>query len=101
MTIPDELQQSAARLHALGPQPLAYFLAEIAEGRDFHETLSRYAAMDPEVVRALGADSVDAEATAERTRTRLRSTTGMRVKGKAGPLMRATGLIYSQRQPRR
>ena len=38
-----QLKQSAARLHALGPLPLAYFLAEIARGRDLSETLGRYA----------------------------------------------------------
>lgn len=59
-----QLKQSAARLHALGPLPLAYFLAEIARGRDPSETLNRYAAMSPEQVRAVGADTVDATTTA-------------------------------------
>jgi hypothetical protein len=45
----------AARLHQLGPLPLAYFLAELAEGRDLAETLRRYTALDPETVRTLGA----------------------------------------------
>jgi hypothetical protein len=61
----DELKRFAAQLHALGPLPLAYFLAEIFEGRDLKETLSRYTALDPRVLRELGADTVDAEATAE------------------------------------
>lgn len=61
------LQQTAERLHALGALPLFHFLTEILAGRDITETLSRYTALDPEVVRMLGADSVDATATADQT----------------------------------
>jgi hypothetical protein len=63
----NELQQIAEQLHALGPMSLFYFLSEILAGRDITETLSRYAALDPDVVRALGADSFEAEATAAQT----------------------------------
>jgi hypothetical protein len=62
----NELQQTAEQLHALGPLPLFYFLKEILAGRDITETLSQYTALDPDVVRELGADVVDA-ATAEQT----------------------------------
>lgn len=48
------LQQTAERLHALGALPLFHFLTEILAGRDITETLSRYTALDPEVVRMLG-----------------------------------------------
>jgi hypothetical protein len=63
----NELQQTAERLHALGPLPLLHFLRDIIGGRDITETLHQYTALDPEVVRALGADSVEAEATADET----------------------------------
>jgi hypothetical protein len=63
----NELQQTAERLHALGSLPLFHFLREIIAGRDITETLNQYTALDPEVVRALGADSVEAEATADET----------------------------------
>ena len=63
----DALKQSAARLHTLGPLPLAHFLAEVASGRDLVETLSRYTALDPELVRRVGADTVDATSTAAST----------------------------------
>jgi hypothetical protein len=63
----NELQQAAEQLHALGTLPLFHFLAEILAGRDITETLNRYTALDPEVVRELGADSVDATATADQT----------------------------------
>jgi hypothetical protein len=67
MSADNELQWKAERLHALGPLPLFHFLMEILAGHDITETLSKYAALDPDVVRELGADSVDAEATADAT----------------------------------
>jgi hypothetical protein len=60
----DEFQEWARRLHALGTLPLSHFLKEIAAGRDVRETLRRYTALDPQIIFALGADSIDASATA-------------------------------------
>jgi hypothetical protein len=63
--LPDgKLIKSAERLHALGSLPLAYFLAELAAGGDLNETLAQYLALTPELVQGVGADSVDASATA-------------------------------------
>jgi hypothetical protein len=67
MSAENELQQAAERLHALGPLPLFHFLMEILAGHNITETLSRYTALHPDIVRELGADSVDAEATAQAT----------------------------------
>jgi hypothetical protein len=61
----DELKQSAALLHQLGPLTLGYFLIEISEGRDISEALSRYLALTPELLQRVGADHADAEATAQ------------------------------------
>ena len=49
------------RLHALGPRPTGELLAEIATRHPavapvLRARLARYAAMDPDVVRWLGAD---------------------------------------------
>jgi hypothetical protein len=63
----NELQQKAERLHALGPLPLFHFVSEILSGSDITETLNKYTALDPDVVRKLGADSVEAESTANET----------------------------------
>lgn len=53
-------RRAAEALHKLGPAPLGYLLAEIAAALDAEELvaarLARYAALDPEVVRVLGAD---------------------------------------------
>ena len=52
--------REAEKLHALGPRPYGELLAEIGEQfgcRTFIEQrLRAYGALDPEVVRALGAD---------------------------------------------
>jgi len=45
-----------ARLHALGPAPLAYFLAEIEGGADIRGTLETYAALPAEFIAAFGGD---------------------------------------------
>jgi hypothetical protein len=39
----------------LGPLALSFFLAEIAAGADLRETLARYAQLDPDTVRNIGA----------------------------------------------
>jgi hypothetical protein len=46
----------AARLHALGPRPLAEYLTEILRGADARARLERYAALDPNFIAALGGD---------------------------------------------
>jgi hypothetical protein len=60
----DKRKREAAKLHDLGPIVLSYFLAELANGADFSETLDRYLKLSPEIVRSVGADSADATATA-------------------------------------
>ncbi len=43
-------------LHSLGPRPLAFFLQQIIErGDDPLTTLESFAALDPKLVKALGA----------------------------------------------
>jgi hypothetical protein len=56
-SIPDaRLRYLAQRLHALGERPLYEFLREIIAGADPVARLERYAALDADVVRALGGD---------------------------------------------
>jgi hypothetical protein len=50
------LHRLAAHLHALGPRPLAEYLAEIIGGADPLLRLERYCALDVDVVRRLGAN---------------------------------------------
>jgi hypothetical protein len=50
------LQYLAARLHALGPRPTYELLRELATGEDLCDRLEVYARLDPDMVRALGAD---------------------------------------------
>jgi hypothetical protein len=50
------LQYLAARLHALGPRPTYELLRELAAGADLLNRLEVYARLDPDMVRALGAD---------------------------------------------
>ncbi len=50
------LRHLAKRVHALGPRPLYELLKELAAGADPLETVETYAALDPDVVHALGAD---------------------------------------------
>jgi hypothetical protein len=47
-------QRLVERLHRLGPAPLGYFLREIENGAIIADHLERYAAIDPDFVRALG-----------------------------------------------
>ena len=63
----DELKQSAERLYDLGPLVLAYFLIEVSEGAGVSETLDHYlTTLTPELVCGVGADHLDATATAQR-----------------------------------
>ena len=55
-----QFRQMVERVHALGARPLAEMLAEIAVKHSIvptlHETLERYASIDPQALRALGGD---------------------------------------------
>ena len=56
-SIPDvHLQYLVARLHELGPRPLYELFRELAAGADLFARLEIYARLNPESVRALGAD---------------------------------------------
>lgn len=48
------IQRLAVQLHGLGPQPLAYFIEEIAHGADLRQTLERYARLPADFIRAYG-----------------------------------------------
>ncbi len=54
-------ERQIARVHALGPRPLAEMIAEIATATGepglIADRLQAYAGLDPEILRALGADS--------------------------------------------
>jgi hypothetical protein len=45
-----------AKLHALGPAPLLYFLREIEEGADLRRSLETYAALPADLIRTYGGD---------------------------------------------
>ena len=49
-------QRCATHLHDLGARPVLEALLELDAGRDLDDVLARYAELDPEIVRALGAD---------------------------------------------
>ena len=53
-------ERQVALLHALGPRPLFEFLADIARSTGQHaliaDHIAEYASLDPEIVRAIGAD---------------------------------------------
>lgn len=55
-------QRLCVKMHALGPRALAEFLAELGAERlirfRIEKKLERYAALDPAVLRALGADQL-------------------------------------------
>jgi hypothetical protein len=53
---PARIRQRAGRLHDLGPRPVAELLLEVAAGADLWKRLERFCLLDPNVVRALGAD---------------------------------------------
>jgi hypothetical protein len=52
------LRQLTSRLHRLGPRPTYEFLAEVVQGAPLIERFERYAKLDPEMVHALGADTL-------------------------------------------
>jgi hypothetical protein len=52
------LQRLAVRLHALGPRATYELLSELARGANLEDRLPVYAALDPGIVRALGADQM-------------------------------------------
>ena len=49
-------QRMAERIHRLGPRPWLELVLEVADGADVDDALLRYAAADPAVIRAFGAD---------------------------------------------
>ncbi len=55
-----KLERMVQRVHSLGPRPLAEMLAEIALATGAPDLIAdrveAYARLDPEIVRALGAD---------------------------------------------
>jgi hypothetical protein len=52
------LRYLASRLHELGPRPTFEFLAEALQGAPILDRLEAYGRLDPETVRALGADAL-------------------------------------------
>jgi hypothetical protein len=52
------LRLLAARLHRLGERPLFELLRELDAGADLWARLERYARLDPDIVRYLGADQL-------------------------------------------
>jgi hypothetical protein len=65
------IRQLAEQLHALGPKPLTELLLEVAAGSNLWDRLGVYCRLDPEVVRKLGGDNFNAEATANETALRI------------------------------
>ena len=49
-------QKLFERIYALGPRPCFELLMEVHDGAGLDDRLARYAAADPSVIRALGAD---------------------------------------------
>jgi hypothetical protein len=49
-------QRQVERLHDLGPRAVGELLREVANGADLGLCLTRYARLDPAVVKALGGD---------------------------------------------
>jgi hypothetical protein len=64
------IRQLAEQLHTLGPMPLTELLLEVAAGSNLWERLEAYCQLDPDIVRKLGADDYNAEATANATALR-------------------------------
>jgi hypothetical protein len=52
------LRHLAGRIHALGPRPTFELLCELAGGADVMARCERYAALDRDVVHALGGDQL-------------------------------------------
>jgi len=58
MTPRDVLRQRLAmQVHALGPRPMLEAMQEVDAGADIDSVLSRYAGIDGDFVKAIGADS--------------------------------------------
>jgi hypothetical protein len=53
-------QRLTGKLHQLGPLALLYFLREIESGASVVDRLPVYAAIDPDILRALGGDKLPA-----------------------------------------
>jgi hypothetical protein len=51
-------QRLTGKLHQLGPLALLYFLREIDSGASVADRLPVYAAIDPNILRALGGDKL-------------------------------------------
>src|SRR6266478_5433532 len=52
------LRHLASHLHRLGERPLCEFLSEVIQSADPLERLEIYGRLDPDIVRALGADKL-------------------------------------------
>lgn len=48
------LRHLSTQIHGLGPRPLFELLKELAQGADLMPRLEAYAALDPDIVAALG-----------------------------------------------
>jgi hypothetical protein len=57
---PAKFQRLVGKLHGLGPLALVYFLQEIDGGASVVDRLPVYAAIDPDILRALGGDKLPA-----------------------------------------
>lgn len=56
----------AARIHALGPRPLAELFLELFAGADPLDRIERYSILDPTIVAAVGARDLPARVRALR-----------------------------------
>ena len=56
---PADLQRVAQRLHACGPRVTHEFMADLARGRGFAETLADFARLEPECYAAIAALVID------------------------------------------
>lgn len=54
-----QLRDVAQRLHACGPRVVFEFIADLARGRDFAETLADFARLDPALYAAVAAIVLD------------------------------------------
>jgi hypothetical protein len=57
---PAKFQRLVGKLHGLGPLALLHFLREIDGGASVSDRLPIYAAIDPDILRALGGDKLPA-----------------------------------------
>ena len=56
---PADLQRVAQRLHACGERVVFEFMADLARGRDFAETVADFARLDPKRYAAVAALVID------------------------------------------